>query len=125
MIAQDGPLVCSTGRYTGRSPNDKFVVKESSSEKNVDWGKVNKPIAPEKFDALHKRMMAYAGGRELFVLDGYAGADPAFRLPVRIVTEMAWHNLFVRNMFIPETDPAKQLAHEPQFTVIDIPSFTG
>jgi len=68
-------------------------------------------------------MVAYAADKELFVLDAYCGADPAYRLPVRIVTEMAWHNLFVRNMFIPELDPAKQLAHEPQFTVIDIPSF--
>ncbi len=122
-LSADGALVCSTGKYTGRSPNDKFVVKEASSEKNVDWGKVNKPLDPAKFDALHARMMAYLADKELFVLDAYAGADPAFRLPVRVVTEMAWHNLFVRNMFIPETDAAKQLAHEPQFTVVDIPSF--
>lgn len=122
-LSKDGALVCSTGKYTGRSPNDKFVVKEASSENNVDWGKVNKPLDPAKFDGLHKRMMEYANDKDLFVLDAYAGADPEFRLPVRIVTEMAWHNLFVRNMFIPETDPARQLAHEPQFTVIDIPSF--
>jgi len=122
-LSADGALVCSTGKYTGRSPNDKFVVKEASSEKNIDWGKVNKPLEPAKFDALHTRMMAYLADKELFVLDAYAGADPTFRLPVRIVTEMAWHNLFVRNMFIPETDAARQLAHEPQFTVIDIPSF--
>ncbi len=122
-LSKDGALVCSTGRYTGRSPNDKFVVKEASSEANVDWGKVNKPIDPAKFDALLARMVAYAADKDLFVLDAYAGADPDYRLPVRIITEMAWHNLFVRNMFIPELDPAKQLAHEPQFTVIDIPSF--
>ena len=122
-LSKDGAFVCSTGKYTGRSPNDKFVVKEASSEKNIDWGKVNKPFEPAKFDALHKRMMAYAAEKELFVLDAYAGADPAYRLPVRIVTEMAWHNMFVRNMFIPENDAAKQAAHEPQFTVIDIPSF--
>ena len=122
-LSRDGALVCSTGKYTGRSPNDKFVVREASSEANIDWGKVNKPFDPTKFDALHARMMAYLADKELFVLDAYAGADAAYRLPVRIVTEMAWHNLFVRNMFIPETDPAKQLAHDPQFTVIDIPSF--
>ena len=122
-LSKDGALVCSTGKYTGRSPNDKFVVKEASSENHVDWGKVNKPLDSAKFDGLHKRMMEYANDKDLFVLDAYAGADPEYRLPVRIVTEMAWHNLFVRNMFIPETDPAKQLAHEPQFTVIDIPSF--
>ena len=104
-LSKDGAFVCSTGKYTGRSPNDKFVVKEASSEKNVDWGKVNKPFDPAKFEALHKRMMAYAAEKELFVLDAYAGADPAYRLPVRIVTELAWHNMFVRNMFIPENDP--------------------
>jgi phosphoenolpyruvate carboxykinase (ATP) len=123
LLSKDGAFVCSTGKYTGRSPNDKFVVKEASSEKNVDWGKVNKPFDPAKFSALHARMMAHAADKDLFVLDAYAGADPAFRLPVRIVTELAWHNMFVRNMFIPENDPARQLAHEPQFTVIDIPSF--
>ncbi|TAK18855.1 MAG: phosphoenolpyruvate carboxykinase [Acidobacteria bacterium] len=123
QLSKDGALVCSTGKYTGRSPNDKFVVKEASSEKNIDWGKVNKPFDSAKFDALHKRMTAYAAGKNLFVLDGYAGADPAYRLPVRIITEMAWHSLFVRNMFIPVTDPAEQLAHQPEFTVIDIPSF--
>ena len=98
QMSKDGALVCSTGRYTGRSPNDKFVVKETSSEKNVDWGKVNKPIDPAKFEALHKKMTAYAAEKELFVLDAYAGADPNYRLPVRIITEMAWHGLFVRNM---------------------------
>ena len=122
-LSKDGAFVCSTGKYTGRSPNDKFVVKEASSEKNVDWGKVNKPFDPAKFEALHKKMMAYAADKELYVLDAYAGADHKFRLPVRIVTELAWHNMFVRNMFIPENDAAKQAAHEPQFTVIDIPSF--
>lgn len=122
-LSKDGAFVCSTGKYTGRSPNDKFVVKEASSEKNIDWGKVNKPFDSAKFDALQKRMMAYAAEKELFVLDGYAGADPAYRLPVRIVTEMAWHNMFVRNMFIPENDAARQLAHAPEFTVVDIPSF--
>ena len=79
LLSRDGAFVCSTGKYTGRSPNDKFVVKEASSEKNVDWGKVNRPFDPAKFDALQKRMMAYAADKDLYVLDAYAGADPAFR----------------------------------------------
>ncbi len=123
MLSADGPIVCITSPHTGRSPNDKFVVKEASSEAHVDWGKVNRPIAPEQFDALHARMMAALDGKELFVQDVYAGADPAYRLPVRLITEKAWHSLFVHHMFINEPDDAVRLQHEPQFTVIDIPSF--
>jgi phosphoenolpyruvate carboxykinase (ATP) len=125
VIAKGGPLLCRTGQHTGRSPNDKFIVKAATSEKNVAWGKVNRPIAGEDFDSLLRRMLAHVRGRDLFVQDCYAGADPAFRLPVRIVTERAWHNLFARHMFIPEPDPVVRLAHEPQFTVLDIPTFTA
>ena len=125
VIAVDGPIVCDTGKYTGRSPNDKFLVREPSSEAHVDWGKVNRAIPAESFDALHHRMTEYAKGKELFVQDCWAGADPAHRLPVRIITEMAYHSLFARHMLIPELDHAKQLAHEPQFTVFNMPSFSA
>ena len=123
VIAADGPLVCSTGPHTGRSPNDKFIVKESSSEQNVAWGKVNRPIEPATFDALERRMLAALRGRELFVQDCWAGADPTYRLPIRVVTERAWHSLFARHMFIPEVDASKRMQHDPQFTVICIPGF--
>lgn len=86
QIAADGPIVCSTGQHTGRSPNDKFIVKESSSEKHVAWGKVNRPIDAAAFDGLERRMLAYLRGKEIFVQDCYAGADSAYRLPVRVVT---------------------------------------
>jgi phosphoenolpyruvate carboxykinase (ATP) len=125
VLAKDGPIVCSTGQHTGRSPNDKFVVREPSSEQNVAWGKVNRPIDEAAFDRLHQRMLKYLEGRELYALDCHAGADPAYRLNVRVINELAWHNLFARHMFIPVTDPAGQAAHEPDFTVIDIPSFTA
>jgi phosphoenolpyruvate carboxykinase (ATP) len=125
VIAADGPLVCSTGQHTGRSPNDKFIVKEPSSEKHVAWGKVNRPIAQAAFDDLERRMLAHLRGKDLFVQDCWAGADPGFRLPIRIITERAWHSLFARHLFIPERDSAKRLHHEPQFTVIDVPSFTA
>ncbi len=124
-IAHNGPLVCKTAPFTGRSPNDKFIVREPSSEKNVAWGKVNRPIDAAKVDALHKRMMAAVRGKDLFVQDCWAGADPAYRLPVRVITERAWHSLFARHMLIPEMDAAKRLAHDPQFTVIDVPSFSA
>jgi phosphoenolpyruvate carboxykinase (ATP) len=124
-IAARGPLVCSTGQHTGRSPNDKFIVRESSSEQHVAWGKVNRPIDAASFDGLQARMMAYLRGKELYVQDCYAGADPTYRLPIRIVTERAWHSLFARHMFIPEPDPVQRRQHDPQFTVIDVPSFTA
>jgi phosphoenolpyruvate carboxykinase (ATP) len=123
VLAAEGPLVARTGQHTGRAPNDKFVVREPSSEKHVHWGTVNRPIDPEKFDALHRDMMVDLQDKELFVLDAWAGADPAYRLPIRVVTEFAWHNLFARNMFIPENDAARRADHRPEFTVINVPRF--
>jgi phosphoenolpyruvate carboxykinase (ATP) len=123
VLAAEGPLVARTGQHTGRSPNDKFVVREPSSEKNVHWGTVNKAIDAEKFDLLHRDMMAYLQDRELYVLDAWAGADSAYRLPIRVVNEFAWHNLFARNMFIPELDVDQRFAHRPEYTVIDAPKF--
>ena len=125
VIAANGPIVCSTGQHTGRSPNDKFIVREPSSEQHVAWGKVNRSIDADAFDGVHRRMLAHLRGKELFVQDCYAGADPAYRLPIRIITEKAWHSLFVRHMFIGEPDAGKRQHHEPQFTVIDVPSFTA
>ena len=78
VLSIDGPIVCSTGPHTGRSPNDKFVVSESSSEQNVAWGKVNRPIDEASFAAVFARMQAYAAGKDLFVQDCWAGADPAY-----------------------------------------------
>ncbi len=123
LIGAEGPLVCRTGQHTGRSPNDKFVVREPSSERHVHWGNVNRPIDEAKFDLLHRDLTAYLQDKELYVLDAWAGADPAYHLPIRIVNEFAWHNLFARNMFLPETDPTRLAQHRPEFTVIDAPNF--
>ena len=122
-FAAEGPLVALTGQHTGRSPNDKFIVRESSSEGHIDWGTVNRPLEEEQFDALYRDLTAYLRDKEPFVLDAWAGADPSYRLPIRVITEFAWHNLFARNMFIPETDPVRQGQHHPEFTVIDVPTF--
>src|SRR5207248_10313029 len=84
MIAAEGPLACRTGQHTGRSPNDKFVVREPSSEPNIAWGKVNRPMDAGQFDVLHRDFLAAARGKELFVQDCYAGADPVYRLPIRV-----------------------------------------
>ncbi len=121
VIVAEGPLACRTGHHTGRSPNDKFVVREPSSEGNVWWGKVNHPMDPAQFDLLHREMVDSLSGKELFVLDCYAGADPTYRLPVRVINEYAWHNLFCKNLLI--DDPAAAAAGDPQFTIIDSPSF--
>ena len=123
LFAAEGPMVCSTGQHTGRSPNDKFVVREPSSEQHVNWGATNRPIEAAAFDVLHREMAAYLEDKELFVLDAWAGADPAYRLPIRVVNQFAWHNAFARNMFLPEDDPAKRAEHAPQFTVIAAPGF--
>ncbi|UEM20559.1 phosphoenolpyruvate carboxykinase [Skermanella mucosa] len=121
-LAKGGPLVAITGQHTGRSPNDKFIVQEDSTSGDIWWGNVNKPITEEQFDRLHGRVAAYLQGREVFVQDLYAGADPEYRLPVRIVTQHAWHNLFARNMFIrPSAEDRMHFA--PEFTVLQVPDF--
>ena len=97
QLSHLGPLVVSTGQHTGRSPNDKFVVKEPTSENNVWWGKVNCPFDKDKFNKLHESLLAYYEGKDLFIQDCYAGADPEYRLSVRVITETAWHNIFARN----------------------------
>jgi len=121
VITADGPLACRTGSHTGRSAQDKFVVREPSSESHIGWGKVNKPMEQAHWDALHADFIASLAGKELYALDCYAGADSTYRLPVRIISEYAWHSLFCRNLFI--DDPAAAAAQAPEFTVIDSPNF--
>jgi phosphoenolpyruvate carboxykinase (ATP) len=121
-LAHLGPLVVRTGNHTGRSPNDKFIVREPSCVDKIWWGKVNRPMEPENYERLRLRMLAYLQGKDVFVQDCFAGADPAYRLPIRVITETAWHSLFARNMFIQAA--ADQLVqHRPDFTVINVPNF--
>lgn len=122
ILSQNGPLVVRTGQHTGRSANDKFVVEEFSTQRDIWWGTVNRPYAPDKFEALHKRLANFLQGKDIFVQDCFVGADPDYRLPVRVITEYGWHSLFARNMFIGDC-AAKQGVHEPEFTVINAPSF--
>jgi phosphoenolpyruvate carboxykinase (ATP) len=124
-ITQQGPLVAKTGQHTGRSASDKVIVREPSSEDKVWWGQYNRPYAPDKFDELFGRLQGFLQGRDLFVLDCYVGADPEFRMPIRIVTELAWHSLFVRNMFIHLQTNEECRRHIPEFTVVAAPSFKG
>ena len=123
QFAAMGPFVAVTSPHTGRSPNDKFVVKEPSSENDVDWGKVNQPIGSEKYELLLSEVREYLNGREeLFVEDLYCGADPDYRLSVRYVSPNAWHMAFVRNMFI-RPDIAELATFDPNFTVLHAPEF--
>ncbi len=122
-FAAMGPFVAVTSPHTGRSPNDKFVVREPSSENDVEWGKVNQPYSPEHYDTLLSDVREYLDGREeLFVEDLYCGADPAYRLSVRYVSPNAWHMAFVRNMFI-RPDLAELATFDPNFTVLHAPEF--
>ena len=124
-FADMGPFVAVTIPHTGRSPNDKFVVKEPSSEKDVDWGKVNQPLTVEKYQLLLDDVRKYLNeSPELFVEDLYCGADPSYRLSVRYVSPNAWHMAFVRNMFIrPELSDLPTF--DPNFTVLHAPEFQG
>ncbi len=120
-LGAGGAIVAITGEHTGRSPNDKFFVEEPSSAGNIDWGPVNKPISAEKFDRLYDKVTQYLSGRDVFVQDCYGGADPDYRLKVRVVTECAWHSLFSRNMFIQPPTGALD-GFEPDFTIVQAPS---
>jgi phosphoenolpyruvate carboxykinase (ATP) len=122
LLAHSGPMVVNTAPYTGRSPNDKFMVREASSEKDIWWGKVNVPIDEDKFDIFHHRLLANLQGKDLFVQDCYVGAEPSSTLPIRVITETAWASLFAHNMFR-RADRSTLSGHVPQFTVIDVPSF--
>ena len=120
-IVSTGALTAETGKHTGRSPKDKFFVKEPTSQDAIWWHPGNQPIASAKFDQLLARMEAYISGHDVYTQDVFACADPRFRLRVRVITELAWHSLFARNLFIRPT--ADELMNfEPDFTVISLPS---
>lgn len=124
-ISMQGPLVVDTGKHTARAANDKFVVKEEETGSHVWWGQYNRPFSPEKFSGVWTRLQAYLQGRDLFVQDCMVGADPSYSMPIRVITELAWHSLFARNMFIKIDSLDLLKRHTPEFTIISIPSFQG
>lgn len=121
-LADNGAFAAYTGKYTGRTPKDRFMVKDTTTADAVDWGEVNQPFSAEKFDAIFDRVLEYLRGRELFVQDLYCGADPQYRLPIRVINDLAWQNLFVRAMFIRPTSEELK-THRPDFTVVGVPDF--
>jgi phosphoenolpyruvate carboxykinase (ATP) len=121
VLSNYGNMIVDTGEHTGRAAKDKAIVREAGSEDKVFWGDVNKDFPQEKFNAIKDRMMAHATGRDLFVQDTFVGADQNYRLPIRVINELAWHSLFARTMFISNT---KETApQQPEFTIINFPSF--
>lgn len=122
ILTNTGALNILTGKYTGRSPDDKFIVDYPEIHDEINWGNVNKPISPERYEHLYEKLLAYLQNRDLFIFDGYVGADPEYRLKVRIINELASQNLFSHQLFI--NPSAKELENfEPDYTVIAAPGF--
>ena len=117
VLASTGALVTRTGSRTGRSPKDRFIVAHGRSKELVDWGDVNQPVEPPVFDALFDRVRGYLGGRDLFVIDGFVGADPAHQIKVRVIAELAWHALFCKQLFR-RIDAAELEGFEPDFFIV-------
>ena len=122
-ISHQGPVIVETGKHTARAANDKYVVREASTEDNVWWSEYNRPFSTEKFDELFGRVQGYLQGRDVFMQDCYAGADEEYRLPVRVITELAWHSLFAQNMLIQPESTEEYRRFMPEFTVIAVPEF--
>jgi phosphoenolpyruvate carboxykinase (ATP) len=122
-ISKNGPVLVNTGKHTARAASDKYIVREYSTEEKIWWGKYNRPYNSDQFMELYGRLQGYLQGRDLFVQDCYGGADPNYRFPIRIITELAWHSLFARNMFLKPATREEYRRHIPEFTVIAAPSF--
>jgi phosphoenolpyruvate carboxykinase (ATP) len=122
-LVHQGPLVVDTGDHTARAAQDKYIVREATSEDHVWWGDYNRPFSSDRFQTVLGRAMGYLQGRDVFIQDCHAGADPEYRMPIRIVTEYAWHSLFARNMFLLPESPDEYHRHVPQFTVLAVPGF--
>lgn len=124
LLADNGALCVETGKYTGRSPSDRFIVDEPVSHYDIDWNRINRPISQEHFERLYQKMLGYVEGRDLYVFDGFVGADPKRRYGVRVINEFAWQNLFVHQLFRRST--ATELAtHQADFLVIALPGLLG
>jgi phosphoenolpyruvate carboxykinase (ATP) len=123
VLTSTGAVRATTGKYTGRSPKDKYIVQEASVMNKIDWGSVNQPISEEAFSNLYTKVLDFLKNQdEVFVFKGFAGADKKYRLPIQVINEYAWHNLFAHQLFIRPTNE-ELLEHQSQFTVIAAPNF--
>ena len=123
-LARNGAFVVRTGQFTGRSPKDKYIVLDEGTSSSVNWGAVNQAMHPENFDRLYTRLTAFLEAQSLFVQDCFGGADPEYRLPIRVITQRAWHSLFARQLFI---RPSREelASHAPEFTLMFVPEFSA
>jgi len=122
VLTDTGALAVDTGEFTGRSPKDKFVVFDDNTKDSVWWGDVNNRFEADKFDALQNRMTAYLGGKEVFVRDSYACADPSYRINIRVVNEYSWGNLFAYNLFLRPTNE-ELLTFKHEWLILNAPGF--
>lgn len=121
-LAADGALVVRTGQFTGRSPKDKFIVRDEITDSHVHWGSVNQAMSEAHFDRIYQKMQAFWQGHDVYVQDCFVGADPAYTLPIRVISQLAWHTLFARQLFIrPNPETAEE--HRPEFTILFAPDF--
>ena len=120
VLTSTGALMCDTGKFTGRSPKDRFVVEDAKTKDSVWWGNINIPFSEENFDKLYNKMVKFIEDKKVYVREAYAGADKTHRLRVRVINTMAWHNLFAYNMFL-RPDAYKIKEFEPNFTILCVP----
>jgi len=122
ILTTTGAFSTSTGKYTGRSPKDKFIVDEPSVHDKIDWGTVNKPYSSDKFVSLYEKVLSYLSNKQLYIFDGFGGKETKFRLPIRVINEYAWHNLFIHQLLCRPTNEDLE-SFEPEFTIISAPGF--
>ncbi len=122
VLAANGAFAATTGEHTGRSPKDKFIVSNEEYAAKIWWGENNHPISPEKFEVVRRSLASYLQGRDVYVLDAAAGADPDYRMPIQIITELAWHNLFARQLFL-RANESDATSERPGFTILCVPNF--
>ncbi|MGH9976860.1 MAG: phosphoenolpyruvate carboxykinase (ATP), partial [Nitrososphaeraceae archaeon] len=121
-LSSTGALAVNTGKFTGRSPDDRYIVDDETTHNNIDWGKINHPISEANFEKIFTRMKKNVRGKEFYIFDGFVGAEPDTRLAIRAITDKAWHSLFANQIFIRPTQ--KELKnHEPEFTLLSINDF--
>ncbi len=121
-LAANGAFCATTGMYTGRSPKDKFIVSNEELAAKIWWGENNHPMSTETFEIIRRSLADYLQGRDVYVLDAAAGADPRYRMPIQLITELAWHNLFARQLFLRATE-SDQTSDRPGFTILCVPHF--
>src|SRR6476619_6336776 len=124
ILSSTGALAVNTGKFTGRSPEDRYIVDDDTTHDRVDWGKVNHPLLPEKFDGIFNKMRRHTSGREFFIFDGFVGADQETRLPIRVLTDSVWHSIFATQIFIRPHGRELQ-NHIPGFTLFSVNDFSA